>query len=60
MSASAMSPVVRKALGRVHVRADARRDTVHLPAGTERGISNPHDDWPEFLSIIGLPAASPG
>ena len=35
-------------------------DAIHLPAGTEHAVSNPHDDWLEFLSIVALPASSSG
>ena len=28
-------------------------DAIHLPAGTEHCVSNPYDDWLEYLTVVG-------
>ena len=30
-------------------------DAIHLPARTEHCVSNPHDDWLEYLTVVGIP-----
>ena len=30
-------------------------DAIHLPAGAEHSVSNPHDQWLEYLTIVGMP-----